>query len=897
MGKKKKRIIFAAIIVLIGVISVSRFLLQRGNRKQKDSSMDASSGVISFTRIGYNYSDKGVVTVGEDELMHFTDAVTKETTVVCDRANCQHEPYDENTNPDPICNGYTMGRSASGTVGTILMAEENIYFWGAHENDQGELQDVEIYRADLNGENKKKVATVPDSTLYHFMNAASDGRYLVISYMVSHERDESGALMEPDRPEGGIIILDLRDYSVVDDRTENMRVPTNISFTDQRIYVSGLCMTSDYSNSAMASLSEEELTQYLEENEYTGMYIYNLERHRGAEHVILGENGDRMLGISEPVLNEDMAVFADGTEIILYHERTVSHEVIYTDEEAEFSDDVAYPHGKRYEPVCWKGSEIYLRKYDMDTEKTDWIIYDTKDGSLREMGTTAGKIVNYGLGDYLFVFDEKTESEIALTEEELFGTGANTETKGEAEADATPDTDPDSEHMVVWASMVSNGVSAETQEEINRILQEEGCSYQVEFQTVNYEKPDEDTDIGEYIRKLCPSADIMQVADSSDADTAGISMIRGRYFQSLQSYLDSDVGKNLWNAIPTEKWETVSVDGEIYTVPNTGLTDQGIYFVLNPKYVSQEMLEGFDGTMQGVEKLLASLEQQPGSPVLLSLTQTALADSAGGRYYGGLFWQENGSISAWYRAEPVRALYESLHRLYRQGAISQDASLSVNESSTYALAIEQAVQNRDFAVYIGSGNELLSDKGYDWSDCTVVYGTKFIASNVNCSTGISATSDNKEEAEDFLLRAYTDQRIANLMIYGEDLSESIHENGGVLYSQSRYESMLMHGLAYGNTMAASPMKQENTDSRAAAWSERMKKYGKKSIYLGLQPDLTSWEDAAETLVSLVNENENADVWKQEDFEQAYASLEKKSTSSQIEDYIQDMVRQQKERKK
>lgn len=893
MDKKKKRIIFVAVIVLCCVVGAAVFLLQRGNGKQKDSSVDTSPGIISYTRLTANYSDKGIVTVGDDALMHFTDAVTKETTVICDRANCQHEPYDENTNPDPVCNGYTMGLSGIGSI--ILMAKDNIYFWGSHENDQGEMQDVEIYRADLNGENKKKVATVPDSTLYHFMNAASDGRYLVIGYTVGYKRDESGELIELDRPEGGIIILNLRDYSVVDDRMENMTQPTQISFMDQRIYVSGLCVTSNYSESAMASLSEEELTQYLEDNEYTGMHIYNLELHRGAEHVILEENGERMLGMSGLLLNEDMAVFAYGAEVILYHERTVSHEVIYTDKEIDFSDDVAYPHGKRYEPVCWKGSEIYLRKYDSDTEKSDWIIYDTKDGSLREMGTTAGKIINYGLGDYLFVFDEKTESEIALTEEEFFGTGADTGTKDEAEADITPDTASDSEHKVVWASMVSDGVSAENQEEINRILQEEGCSYQVEFQTVNYEKPDEDTDIGEYIRKLCPSADIMQVANTSDADSAGTSMIRGGYFQSLQSYLDSDAGKQLWDAIPQEKWETVSVDGEIYTVPNTGLTDQGLYFVLNPKYVTQDMIKEFDGTMQGVEKLLASLKQQPDSPVLLSLEQMVLADSAGGRFYGGLFWQEDGSISAWYRAEPVRALYESLHRLYRQGAISQDASLSRNESSAYALAKDKAVQNRDFVVYIGLGNEMLSDKEYDWSDCTVVYGTKFIASNVNCSTGISATSDNKEEAEDFLLRAYTDQRIANLMIYGEDLSESIHENGGVLYSQSRYDTMLMHGLAYGNTMAASPMKQENTDSRAAAWSERMKKYGKKSIYLGLQPDLTSWEDVAETLVSLVNEN--ADVWKEEDFEQAYASLEKKSTSSQIEDYIQDMVRQQKERKK
>lgn len=420
MGEKKKRIIFVAVIVLCCVVGVTVFLLQRGNGKQKDNSKDigTSPGIISFTRLTENYSDKGVVTVGDDQLMHFTDAVTKETTVICDKANCQHEPYDEYTNPDPVCNGYTMGMSESGIsgpIGCILMTEDNIYFWGTHENDQGEMQDVEIYRADLNGDNKKKVATVPDSTEYFFHNAASDGRYLVIGYTVNYERDEYGQSVRLDQPKGGIIILDLRDYSMVDNRMENMTSPSQISFTDQKIYVSGLCMTSDYSESDMESLSDEELTEYFDEHEYSGIYIYNLVQDRGAEYELLDESGVRRSGLSDIYLNGDMAVFIDGADTILHQIETDSYETVY-------SDEVGFSEGKMYRLVCWKGSEIYICRYDGDTEKSDWSIYDTKDGSLREMGTTAGKIINYGLGDYLFVFDEKTESDYALTEEEFFGT-------------------------------------------------------------------------------------------------------------------------------------------------------------------------------------------------------------------------------------------------------------------------------------------------------------------------------------------------------------------------------------------------------------------------------------------------------------------------------------------
>ena len=422
--------IFAAIIVLIGVIGVSVFLLRRGNGKQKDNSKDigTSLGIISYNYLTESYSDKGIISVGDDGLMHFTDAVSKETTVICDKANCEHEPYDESANPDPICNGYTLGVPVP--VSSILMVVDSIYFWGTHADDKGEMQDLEIYRADLNGDNKKKIATVPHSTEYQCLSAASDGRYLVIGYTVDYERKESGELVELDRSEGGIIILDLRDNSIIDNKIDNMRLPSRISFTDRRIYIGGLYLDSVYSKSALTSLSDEELWQYFDQHEYNGMYIYNLESQKGEEHKLLDDTGNQRIGISSDLLiNEDMAVFTDGADTILYHEGSHSYETIYSDTEG-FRD------GKMYKPICWKGFEIYLNKYDGDdTGKSDWIIYDIKDGSKREMGSTNNKIVCYGLGDYLFGMDwdpdAETGSSFVLTEEEFFGTGTGSNVTAE----------------------------------------------------------------------------------------------------------------------------------------------------------------------------------------------------------------------------------------------------------------------------------------------------------------------------------------------------------------------------------------------------------------------------------------------------------------------------------
>lgn len=39
----------------------------------------------------------------QDGLLHIFDPNQKSSIVLCNKSNCEHEPYDENTNPDPTC--------------------------------------------------------------------------------------------------------------------------------------------------------------------------------------------------------------------------------------------------------------------------------------------------------------------------------------------------------------------------------------------------------------------------------------------------------------------------------------------------------------------------------------------------------------------------------------------------------------------------------------------------------------------------------------------------------------------------------------------------------------------------------------------------------------------------
>lgn len=105
MGRQGKRIAR----FLLGVCVCAMAVLGGCKTKKTERSIDVahlSEEVSFFSKTGW--CEKGVLQL-DRELMVFTEFATKNTYPLCSNSYCNHEPYNEITNPDPECEATLKG--------------------------------------------------------------------------------------------------------------------------------------------------------------------------------------------------------------------------------------------------------------------------------------------------------------------------------------------------------------------------------------------------------------------------------------------------------------------------------------------------------------------------------------------------------------------------------------------------------------------------------------------------------------------------------------------------------------------------------------------------------------------------------------------------------------------
>ena len=70
---------------------------------------------------------------------YFLIQIKKSSIVLCNKSNCEHEPYDENTNPDPTCDAALNKDLFFNCVPVI--SGEYVYLFG-----QADLSKGVVYR-------------------------------------------------------------------------------------------------------------------------------------------------------------------------------------------------------------------------------------------------------------------------------------------------------------------------------------------------------------------------------------------------------------------------------------------------------------------------------------------------------------------------------------------------------------------------------------------------------------------------------------------------------------------------------------------------------------------------------------------------------------------------------
>lgn len=146
MNRKLKKMMATGMLLVMSVTAGC------GNKtKTKEATEEGFCTDISVFDCMYDpsFCDKGIVTV-EDGLMIFYEYETGKSYPLCSDAYCEHLPYDEKTNPDPVCEATLKDLERACIHGDYVYAIQNTG-----------IQEITVQARNLKESGYRVVATLP----------------------------------------------------------------------------------------------------------------------------------------------------------------------------------------------------------------------------------------------------------------------------------------------------------------------------------------------------------------------------------------------------------------------------------------------------------------------------------------------------------------------------------------------------------------------------------------------------------------------------------------------------------------------------------------------------------------------------------------------------------------
>ena len=171
-------------------------------------------------------------------------------------------------------------------------------------------------------------------------------------------------------------------------------------------------------------------------------------------------------------------------------------------------------------------------------------------------------------------------------------------------ASVTPIPYADGITRIRWVLGIINNPTTAEQNEINRLLQEKGYPYRIEFIHT-------DAALGkEYLswltRKSYQSFDILSTFAWSSSIEA--KRFTEEYLTDLSGLFATEKGKELYGSFTEMDWDRLRIDGSIYSVPSNTLAGDhywGLYLSVNERY--QSYFESFDGTYESLRRIRSEI--------------------------------------------------------------------------------------------------------------------------------------------------------------------------------------------------------------------------------------------------------------------------------------------------
>ena len=141
--------------------------------------------------------------------------------------------------------------------------------------------------------------------------------------------------------------------------------------------------------------------------------------------------------------------------------------------------------------------------------------------------------------------------------------------------------------------------------QFNAALMSDGYNYELNIKYLEYD---------EYSQKLesAFAAGETDVAFLGLGDENGnnpvYDLISSDLVLNLDDVLSKDQGKTLYDAFPKNLWEMAKCDGHIYSIPSALADDNGVYAAFNRDYISDDVINSWDGSIDGIYQILEASE-------------------------------------------------------------------------------------------------------------------------------------------------------------------------------------------------------------------------------------------------------------------------------------------------
>lgn len=855
--KVRLTVIILVVCILIGgaFFAVNR---SAKNKKDADQLVSFDEGEITSGAIGGapSIGNKGEFFIGQAGLLEFLDPETGKSAVVCSKANCTHSSYA--SDPDTECEADVHG------FDMVLQQGGNIYLIGHSLNN--EFTDYVIYREDIDGRNRKKIADLPGTIDLNITECQAGPEYLLMRYVKTYELTDNGKIKDIDKADHGFVIYDIEkdETKVVSlGLTEMADGEDVLNIDGYTLYQDGFdaCVTCYAAKNGKDKKKGEMNVHHISfdianPDEYTDMIVCGREgshllyKHRKLFMVdktgkLLYTDFSSKLSSEETMELEGVDAGVEGGQINLYG----------TD------GDFLY-----YSVVLKEKNVISYYYCDLNDKKSSFIGDEEK--YVIEGVTEKNIYFCYvdGSGEYI----RKAESNQYFRENGLQAMGKERKVSASKASAQT----------VVWKIWHGSQEMFGLDENIlNEQLKKNGKDYRISLEDYDYFGQE-----GlETLKKACEEGDIISLPYES-THTADALVLKG-LVMPLDGWLENSVVQKKFDRI---QWDCVRVDGKVYAIPSSTRDYQGAYFAFQKKYFSKKDLEDFDGTLDGICRLAGKMGlHEPGSIYLETMPARGVISDVltGGSYkYGMCFPDGGGSVKPWFEDGNVRKYYRNLNELYQKKLLVTDmeyAAISeINDDQRAQKIIRRAkkaakdITEGNFAIYIGQGD--LSGKIRDRDDVYIIRADTRNETDFGNTVAISSASVNSEAAMDFLELLYTNRTLADLFVYGKEGDKYERRDGEIWPKNDNVAAVFDWNMELYNTYGINTV-YHYTRELPAEWeypteNDPVKNYRNlityDSFYTGKLFDATGYE---KVIRKLIRQEIKAGykIYKAQDFEEEY----------------------------